>query len=65
MKTFKELTALQVLKKPITLEHSIVNELGIESDEIFHICEIIGEFELVKIKNQFNQTFVINPKYVK
>jgi hypothetical protein len=65
MKTFKELTELHSLKKPITLEHSIVNELGIESDEIFHICEIIGEFELVKIKNQFNQTFVINPKYVK
>lgn len=48
-------------ERVIALSHQCKTENGIEPDENFKITEVIGDFDLVKIKNQYNQEYTINP----
>ena len=51
----------QSCKKEVNLSHQCKTENGIEPDEKFIIVDIIDNFEQLKIKNQYNQEFIINP----
>lgn len=51
----------QTCKIPVKLTHNCINENGIESDEIFTILNVIGDFEQITIINQYNQEICINP----
>ena len=51
-------------KKIITVSHQIRIENGFERDEQFTIVDIIGNYELCMIENQYGQSCKVNPKYL-
>jgi len=59
-----DILSMLSLKKPITLSHQCKTENGIEDDEIFIIEDIIGDYEQLKIVNQYNQKYIINPNQI-
>lgn len=59
-----DLLFYQSCEKQIELSHQCKIENGIEDDEKFTIVDIIGDFERVEIKNQYNQKFTINPNQI-
>lgn len=62
--TNSDLLFYQSCKKEIILSHQCKTEQGIEDDEHFIIIDIIGDFEQLKIQNQFKQTNIINPNQI-
>lgn len=52
---------LDINQKVLQLNHNCKTENGIESDEIFIINKILGDFEQLEIINQYKQTAIINP----
>jgi len=50
----------KALESIVYLTHQCKTENGIEDDDLFVITEIIGNFEQVKVKNQYDQTYIIN-----
>ena len=62
--TNSDIIMYQVCKKPIQLTHQCMTENGIESDEIFTIKDIIGNFEQLVIVNQYDQNITINPNQI-
>jgi len=54
----------ETCKKPIGLTHQCKTEQGIEPDEIFIITQILGNFEQLKIQNQYKQDYIINPNQI-
>ena len=55
---------LEANKTPIVLTHNCMNENGFEDSDIFTISDPMN-FEQIKIKNQYNQEFTINPNQIK
>ena len=53
------------LKTKVELSHQCKTENGIEDDESFIIKSVVGNYEKVKIENQYGQRFVINPNQLK
>lgn len=49
---------------PVKLSHQCVTENGIESDEIFVISKVIGDFEQLEITNQYGMKVIINPNQI-
>ena len=64
MKQPKDLELMLANKIPLNLTHQCRTEQGFDSDEIFHISEIIGAYEQLKIENQYGQTAIINPNQI-
>ena len=56
-----DILMFQFNKKEVSLRHNAKVELGIEEDEKFKITNVIGDFELVEITNQYNQKHITNP----
>lgn len=50
--------------KRVFLDHQCMTENGIEKDDIFTIKEIIGDFEQLKLYNQYDQSIIINPNQI-
>ena len=65
MLTNTNLLMAESCKIKLNLTAAIRNEIGATDEENFIIDEIIGSFELVKIKNQYGQRSTINPREIK
>jgi hypothetical protein len=52
-------------KMNVNLSYQCKAEYGIEEDEIFTIIKVIGNFEQIEVRNQYNQVFTINPNQLK
>ena len=50
--------------KPIILDHNCNTENDIQDDDIILIDEIIGNFDQLKVSNQYSQSFIINPNQI-
>jgi hypothetical protein len=50
--------------KVIKLDHNCKTENGITPEEQFKIVEIIGDYEQLKIENQYQQQYIINSNQI-
>jgi hypothetical protein len=58
--TRTDLMYYQTNKKEVNLSHQCKTENGIEEDDRFTISDIIGDFEQVRVVNQYEQFYIIN-----
>jgi hypothetical protein len=47
--------------RAVTVSHQFRNEMGFDADEVFNIVDIIGNYELCIIENQYGQRYKTNP----
>lgn len=62
--TRKEIIQAISLKTEVTLDHNCMTENGFERSDRFTIYRGVGNFQQVKIQNQYGQRFIINPNQI-
>ncbi len=63
--TRSDMLMYQTCEKKLNLNHQCKTENGIWDDEEYRILDIIGDFEQLRIINQYSRVLVINPNQIK
>ena len=48
----------------LKVDNCIKNELGFEHDEVFTLFDVLGDYEMCIIENQYGDKYPVNPKYL-